>query len=110
MSNTAVSAQSPQRQRWEVRGGFHASGRDSLTPTRRFQSLEQQRQQGIDPSGELWVVPFVGMGGMMETDGGVENRARRGLDVGDMERALLHAVGQNMRYLTHQAFLVRLHH
>ena len=32
------------------------------------------------------------------------------LDVGNLEHALLHAVGQDMRDLVDQAFLVRLHH
>src|SRR6266478_3935532 len=45
-----------------------------------------------------------------EADGGVENRACRGFDVGDMEGALLYAVGQNMRELIAETFLVRPHH
>src|SRR6266478_10202327 len=81
-----------------------------LTLARRFQTPEQQRQQGVDPRCELWIAPFLGMGGMMEAAGGVKNRARRGFDVGDMECALLHAIGQNMRELIAEAFLMRLHH
>ena len=47
------------------------------------------------------------MGGMMEANGGVEYRARGRLDVGDLERALLHAVGQDCLDLVAEAFLVR---
>jgi len=71
----------------------------SALARRRFQAPEQQRQHGVDPPCERRIAPFLGMGGMMETDGGVEHRARRDLDVGDMKSALLHAVGQNMRNL-----------
>src|SRR5207253_3115389 len=81
-----------------------------LTLARRFQAPEQQRQQGVDPRCELWIAPFVGMGGMVVTAGGVENRARRGFDVGDLERALLDAISQNLRDLVDQTILVRLHH
>src|SRR5438309_2771984 len=80
-----------------------------LTLARRFQAPEQQRQQAVDPRCELWIAPFLGMRGMMEADSGVKNRARRGFDVGDMERALLDAVGQDMRDLIDQTLLVRLH-
>src|SRR6478672_9881771 len=50
------------------------------------------------------------MSGMMKAAGSIENRARRGLDVGDLERALLHAVGQDMRDLIDEAILVRFDH
>src|ERR1700687_4453213 len=71
----------------------------SALARRRFQAPEQQRQHGVDARYERRIAPFLGMGGVMETDGGVEHRARRGLDVGDMKSALLHAIGQNMRDL-----------
>src|SRR4051812_47390118 len=61
---------------------------NDLALARRFQTLEQQRQQGVDPHCELWLAPFLGMGWMMEAAGGVENRARRGFHVGDLEHAL----------------------
>src|SRR5438105_15396976 len=51
-----------------------------LALLRRFQALEQQRQQRVDPRGELWILPFVGMRGMMVAGGGVEHRARRDID------------------------------
>ena len=54
---------------------------------------------------QLRIAPFLGMGGMMEAAGGVENRPRGGFDVGDLESALLHAVGQDMRDLIGQASL-----
>src|SRR6266513_4912465 len=95
---------------WNSAADFIWGGSDGLALARRFQALEQQRQQGVDPGGELRIVPFVGMRRMMETDGGVENRARRRLDVGDVESTLLDALGQNMRDLPDQTFLVRLHH
>src|SRR2546421_9213148 len=80
-----------------------------LTLARHFQAPEQQSQQGVDLRCELWIAPFVGMRGMMEADSGVENRARRRFDVGNMERALLDAVRQDMRDLIDQTLLVRLH-
>ena len=61
----------------------------------RFHALEQQRQKSVNPRRELRIAPLVGMGGMVEADGGVENRLRRDLDVGDLEGALLRAIGQD---------------
>src|SRR2546429_9730354 len=79
-----------------------------LTLARRFQAPEQQRQQRVDPRGQRRIAPFLGMRGMMEADSGVENRARRRFYGGDMERALLDAVGQDMRGLIDQTLLMRL--
>ena len=44
----------------------------------------------------------------MIAGGGVEHRARADLGISDLERALLDAVGQNIRDLADQALLVRL--
>src|SRR5215216_5397318 len=85
------------------------AGNAELALARRFEAPEQQRQQCVDPRGKLRILPFVGMGGMMVAGGGVEHRARRGLGVGDLEGALFDAVGQDVRDLTDQALLVRLH-
>src|SRR5947209_5576853 len=54
---------------------------------RRFQSPEHQRQQRVDPGRRIRIVPFVGMGRMMEAAGGVENGAGGNLGVGDFEDA-----------------------
>jgi hypothetical protein len=64
----------------------------ALAPARRLQALEQQCQHGVGPGRQRRIAPFIGMSGMMEADGGVKNRPRRGVGVGDLERALLHAI------------------
>ena len=79
-----------------------------LALARRFQALQQKRQQRVDPRGLGRIVPLIGMGGMVIARGGVEYRARGDLGVGDLEGALLDAVGQDMRDLLDQALLVRL--
>src|SRR5437588_5283710 len=76
---------------------------------RGFQTPKQQRQQRIDPRRSARLAPFLGMGGMMEAAGGIENGARRTLDVGDLERALLYAVGQDLGNLIDQAVLMTVH-
>ena len=50
----------------------------------RFQSPEQQRQQRVDPRRGARLVPFLGVHGMVEAAGGIENGARRKLDGGDL--------------------------
>src|SRR6266849_3050599 len=64
-----------------------------LALARRFQAPEQQGQQGVDPRGELWIAPFLGMRGMVEAAGGVEKRSRRSLDVDDLKHAVFDAIG-----------------
>src|SRR5947208_14971153 len=84
--------------------------RSTLFPyTTLFRSAPQQkRQQRVDPRGLGRIVPLVGMGGMVIARGGVEYRARGDLGVGDLEGALLDAVGQDMGDLLDKALLVRL--
>src|SRR4051794_374797 len=72
---------------------------------RRFQALEQQCQQGVSPRRELRIAPFLGMSGMMEADGRIEDRPRRRFNVGSVKRALRHAVRQNVRDLIDLSFL-----
>src|SRR6187551_501181 len=81
----------------------------SSTLARRFQTLEQQRQQRVDPRRGTRLFPFIGVSWMVEAAGGVENGAGRNLDVGDLERALLQTVGQDQRDLVDQAILVAVH-
>src|SRR5690349_15971036 len=72
----------------------------------RFQSLEQQREDRVDPRRRTGIAPFLGMAGMMEAAGGIENGARAHLDVGDIEHTLLHAIGQDLRDLIDKAVLM----
>ena len=60
-----------------------------LSLTRRFQVLHQQPEQRVDPCGQLRILPFVGMRGMMVARGGVEHRARRNLGIGDLKMPCL---------------------
>src|SRR4029077_17569440 len=63
------------------RRGDQACAKSALA--RRFQSLEEQREYRIDPRRSTRIAPFLGMAGMMEAAGGIENSARCNLDVGD---------------------------
>jgi hypothetical protein len=56
---------------------------------------EQQGNHGVDPRGQLRIVPFIAMGGMVETCYGVKDRRRGGFGVGDLKGALLDAVDEN---------------
>src|SRR5690349_9194467 len=63
-----------------------------LTPlisalARCFEAPQQQGQHRVDPRPKLGIVPFLGMGRMMEADGGFEQRARRDLGIGNLEDA-----------------------
>src|SRR3954468_21431271 len=82
------------------------SGKSALA--RRFEPLEYQRQQRIDARRGTRLVPFLGVRGMVEAAGGVEDGSGRNLGVGDLERSLLHTVGKNPGYLIDQAILVAI--
>src|SRR6516225_12192908 len=73
--------------------GRKATGaKECLALVRRFKALDQQRKNCIDPRCKLRVSPVVGMRGMMEAVGGIEDRLRRRLDVCHLEHALLDAI------------------
>src|SRR5262250_1131320 len=76
-----------------------AGAKQCLALVRRFKALDQQRQDRVDSRRKLRVSPVIGMCGMMEAVGRVENRLRRRLDVCDLEHALLHTVGEDPCHL-----------
>jgi hypothetical protein len=73
--------------------------RGSSALARRFQTLEQQREQGVDPRRGTRLVPFLGVHGMVEAAGGIENGARRKLDGGDLTQSL------PLQYVTRKGLL-----
>src|SRR5438552_7213365 len=52
---------------------YNSATEGSSALARRFQPPKQQRQQRIDPRRGARLAPFLGMAGMMEAAGGIEN-------------------------------------
>src|SRR5580698_7833054 len=101
-----TSRRSATRQRWRA---AKRSSENGSALARGFEALQQQRQQRIKPGPEISILPLISVSGVIIAGDGVEDRTRRRLDVADLKRALLDAVGQDAGDLIGEPFLVRLH-